>query len=209
MVSQTAEYALRAVVHLGLHYPAPQTNAAIAATTQVPGGYLPKIMLALARRRLVTSRRGLGGGFVLARAPDAISVLDVLVAVDAAPERITTCPLGLPGHEKLCPLHRLMDDSVAQINRAFGETTIASLLTSTQGALPLCPVPGGAEALAALAGGRRGSTPVSGAATAAATAPAPAAATKAPPSTRTAAKGVGAAPPKAARASATKGRRAR
>lgn len=47
MISQTAEYALRAVVYLGSQTGQPTTTQRIAAATQVPVGYLSKVMQSL------------------------------------------------------------------------------------------------------------------------------------------------------------------
>lgn len=141
MISQTGEYALRAAVFLAQHEIEPQTSAAIAEGTLVPHGYLSKVLQSLVRRGLVTSRRGLGGGFLLARDPRKISVLDVLQAADTPLQRITKCPLGLKGHVSLCPVHRLVDDAIARSEKAFRSATLHSLSGSTTGIKPLCSVP--------------------------------------------------------------------
>src|SRR5580765_6571657 len=49
MVSQTADYALRAVVSLGYQADTPQTTQQLAETTRVPAGYLSKVLQALVR----------------------------------------------------------------------------------------------------------------------------------------------------------------
>ena len=106
MISQTAEYALRAIVFLADNPSEAQTAEAIAKGTKVPVGYLAKIMQGLARSGLVTSQRGLYGGFTLVLTPKELSVYDVIQAVDPI-VRIAHCPLGLEGHgTNLCPLHR-------------------------------------------------------------------------------------------------------
>ena len=64
MISQTAEYALRAMVFLAMRESA-ATNEQIAQVTKVPPGYLSKILQQLGKAKLVSSQRGLGGGFVL------------------------------------------------------------------------------------------------------------------------------------------------
>ncbi|MDK2972781.1 MAG: Rrf2 family transcriptional regulator, nitric oxide-sensitive transcriptional repressor [Candidatus Sumerlaeota bacterium] len=138
MISTTGEYALRAAVYLAQHYDAPQTTAQIAEGTRVPQGYLSKILQAMVRRDLVTSQRGLGGGFVLIREPREVTVLEVLASVDAAPERIRKCPLGLEGHTKLCPVHRLVDEAIAHAETAFESADLESLSRSTRGVRALC-----------------------------------------------------------------------
>src|SRR4051794_21543855 len=105
MISQTAEYALRAVVYLAFHKGEPRTVRQLAEPTQVPEGYLAKVMQGLSRAGLVRSQRGLHGGFTLAVPADELTVYDVVQAVDPI-HRIKHCPLGLKGHVNLCPLHR-------------------------------------------------------------------------------------------------------
>jgi Rrf2 family protein len=138
MISPTAEYALRAVVALGQQRGEPLTTPRIAELTRVPAGYLAKVLQTLGRAGLVTSRRGLGGGFVLSRPADQMSVLEVVNAVDPI-ARIESCPLKIPGHgANLCPLHHRLDEAIATVERSFGETMIADLLTEAGRSSPLC-----------------------------------------------------------------------
>lgn len=139
MISQTAEYALRAVVHLAQADRAEHASAQeISESVQVPVGYLQKILRQLARAGILLAQRGSGGGFSLAKVPSAISVLDILRAVDSAPARIERCPLGIKGHTSLCTLHRLLDDQMANSERVFGATSIADLVRSADATKPLC-----------------------------------------------------------------------
>jgi Rrf2 family nitric oxide-sensitive transcriptional repressor len=69
MLSQTVEYALRAVVHLAQDAPEPQKIAEIAATTQVPPVYLSKVLQGLRAKEIVRLQRGVGGGVTLAASP--------------------------------------------------------------------------------------------------------------------------------------------
>jgi Rrf2 family protein len=109
----------------------------IAKVTHVPAGYLAKVLQMLGRAGLVRSQRGLHGGFVLARPPGKISVLEVVNAVDPL-KRIDTCPLELEAHgHNLCPLHRRLDEVVAQVEQAFSEHTIRDLLAPSKGSRPL------------------------------------------------------------------------
>ena len=138
MLSRTAEYALRAVVWLSDHPDTAITGQGIAAGTQVPADYLAKVMQSLVRAGLVDAQRGKKGGFTLTSPPDRITVLDVISAVDPV-RRIRSCPLELPGHEALCPLHRSLDDIAGQLERAYAAIRISDLLRTT-GVKPLCAV---------------------------------------------------------------------
>ena len=138
MISQTAEYALRAIVFLA-DQTEPQTNAQIAEATQVPVGYLAKVMQLLSRARLVDAQRGKQGGFTLACAPSALSVLKVVATIDPV-RRFHECPLGLHGIN-LCPLHRSLDDAAKAVEETFGDTTIADLINVPKHRKPLCRFP--------------------------------------------------------------------
>lgn len=128
MLSQTVEYALRAMVHLAGLAPNTAANSeSIAAGTQVPQGYLSKVLRDLVVADLVVSQRGPNGGFSLARPADQISMLEVVNAVDPI-ERIRKCPLGNPAHVNLCPLHRRIDNAIDLIERQFRETKLSDLL---------------------------------------------------------------------------------
>ena len=141
MISQTAEYALRAAVCLAADPARPWTTPEIARRGRIPEGYLAKVMSALVRARVVRSRRGVGGGFVLRGAPAALSVLQVVRAVDPT-RRIHRCPLGRPSHRgTLCPLHRRLDEAAALLERHLSRTSIQELLNVLVSARPLC-VPG-------------------------------------------------------------------
>lgn len=138
MISQSAEYALRAVVWLGGHPGATLSTPEIARQTKVPAGYLSKVLQVLARAGLVTSTPGRTGGFVLARPANRISVLDVINAIGRLP-RIDRCPLGVEGHGgQLCPLHKRLDDVAAHAERVFGDTTMADVLKSSGSGGVLC-----------------------------------------------------------------------
>ena len=139
LISQTAEYALRAIVHLAYHAGDPQTNRQIADATRVSAGYLSKVLQSLGRAELVVAQRGIGGGFVLSRSPEKITVLDVVNAV-APLERIRHCPLGLPSHTSLCPLHKELDKAYAATEEAFARVNIGQVLRSESKIIPLCDV---------------------------------------------------------------------
>jgi Rrf2 family transcriptional regulator, nitric oxide-sensitive transcriptional repressor len=144
MFSQTVEYALRAVVYLAAQQGEPRTTQQIAQATQVPTGYLSKVMQSLGRKRLVQSQRGLHGGFTLAQTPDELTVLDIIQAVDPI-KRIERCPLGLKEHINLCPLHRRLDHAMKLVEDALQKSSIAELLAEPDRArgipIPLCSWP--------------------------------------------------------------------
>ncbi|MCC7084170.1 MAG: Rrf2 family transcriptional regulator [Pirellulales bacterium] len=127
MISRTAEYALRAITFLAGQNSQPRTTAQIAEQTQMPIGYLAKVMRSLGRAGLVHSQRGLQGGFVLVADPRSLSIWQVVSAVEPS-RRVKECPLGLPDHAQLCPLHARLDYAAELVENAFRQTTIQELL---------------------------------------------------------------------------------
>jgi len=137
--SQTSEYALRVIAFLGARDGKPATTRQIAHATRVPEGYLAKVLQSLSRTGLVRSQRGLHGGSVLAKTPGEITIYDVVSAVDSIP-RIRTCPLGVKAHaQRLCALHRRLDDALETVEKAFRSSTVADLLEE-EASRPLCDV---------------------------------------------------------------------
>src|SRR5688572_33338255 len=77
-VSTRGDYASRALLSLALHTtndgaPSPTSVRDIAERTGLPQPYLEQILLALKGAGLVRSKRGVGGGYVLARPPEEIT----------------------------------------------------------------------------------------------------------------------------------------
>jgi Rrf2 family protein len=146
MISQTAEYALRATLHLAERLDEIQTIPTIAEATEVPAGYLSKVMQTLRRAGLVTSRRGKNGGFRLRREPGRITLYDVVNAVDPMVQ-VEQCPLTLDAkcprygfefgnHEhSLCPLHAVLQSMSAQVERQFRSLSLADCLKGHEGLL--------------------------------------------------------------------------
>lgn len=95
-ISAKGEYAIRAVLDLALHHgrgliPIQE----IAARQRIPQRYLEQVLLALKRADLLTSKRGASGGYHLTRAPEQITVGEVLRAVEGA-----SAPLEAPGRDR-------------------------------------------------------------------------------------------------------------
>ena len=82
--SVRSDYAARAVFGLATRYPTGQAvNADALATDQgIPAGYLVQILIELKAKGIARSVRGKGGGYLLARPPQDISLGDVIRAVD-------------------------------------------------------------------------------------------------------------------------------
>lgn len=138
MISQTVEYALRAIVTIAQQNGRALTAKEISATTQVPGPYLSKLMQGLVRGGIVKSQRGLHGGFVLTKDPAQLTLWEIVDVVEPF-QRIRSCPLGIPSHAgTLCPLHRSLDNVMATTEKMFREMTVAQMLAQPGTVSPLC-----------------------------------------------------------------------
>src|SRR5215470_5288969 len=82
-VTAKGEYATRAVLHIAMAYPEVITIHQIAERDRIPAKYLEQILLELKRGGVLASRRGVNGGYLLARDPSEISVGEVLRIVDS------------------------------------------------------------------------------------------------------------------------------
>src|SRR3954447_15853140 len=133
-ISAGVEWALHCCVALsGIDRPV--SAAKMAEMTDVSGSYLAKQLQALSRAGLVTSVQGKAGGYVLTRAPELITVLDVVAAVDGDPPAFVCTeirqrgPLATPAEACTgpCPIARAMAGADAAWRAALRAVSIADL----------------------------------------------------------------------------------
>lgn len=124
-ISARCEYACRAVVELGLRHAAQNTVTAqeIAERRRIPEKYLVHILLQLKRAGLVRSQRGAQGGYLLARPPEDVRLLDVVEAIDGA--ILDPLPVEDSGSDALRPAWK---EVAVAIRGVLGETTIRQLM---------------------------------------------------------------------------------
>ncbi|HXI21715.1 MAG TPA: Rrf2 family transcriptional regulator [Gemmatimonadales bacterium] len=129
MLSQTAEYALRAVLAI-----AAQTNGdamgagELAAKLRIPQNYLSKTLHQLARAGVLESTRGKLGGFRLAAPAKRITLQQVVAPFDGITGR-GECLLGRPvcSDHTACAVHERWKEVSELTARFFRETTIADI----------------------------------------------------------------------------------
>ncbi len=81
-ISAKADYALRAALELAAAGDEPVKGERLASSQDIPLHFLEHILLELKHARLVRARRGARGGYWLAKAPEEITVADVIRAVE-------------------------------------------------------------------------------------------------------------------------------
>lgn len=141
MLPKTAEYALRTALCLARSSGRSLSHRQIAKTTRIPARYLYKVLQALARAGVVHSEVGRKGGYRLDRAPEELTLLDIVTAIGPM-DRIRTCPLGLKSHTSLCPLHRHLDAAYAAMEEVLRQFTLRDVLRDSSAILPLVEVRG-------------------------------------------------------------------
>ncbi|RMH23680.1 MAG: Rrf2 family transcriptional regulator [Planctomycetota bacterium] len=142
MISSTAEYALRAMSWLALTPDERVASSALAEKTLVPVDYLAKVLQLLGDAGFIEGRRGVRGGYRLAKPAGEIRLLDIVNAVsrnELQLKPIEACPLGIKSHgAALCPLHRTMDRAIAAVMDVLGDRTLADLVSEEDAPTPLC-----------------------------------------------------------------------
>ena len=137
-VSTRGDYASRALLSLALHGEggSPTSVKDVAERTGLPQPYLEQILLALKGAGLVRSKRGVGGGYVLAREPEEISLAQIVAAVDGP---IVAGDFGAPhengacDHEGQCVLLSVWADLGQQIRDQLQSLTLAEMVQRAQG----------------------------------------------------------------------------
>jgi Rrf2 family iron-sulfur cluster assembly transcriptional regulator len=129
LYSRSAEYAIRASVHLAQ---VPDGKYAmvkqIAAEEEIPAHFLAKILQQLARKGLLRSSKGPTGGFSLRVPAEEIRMLDIVEALDGLAD-YEKCASGLAecSDDMPCPLHDSWKTLRSRIMDYLGRNTIADL----------------------------------------------------------------------------------
>ena len=120
-LSKKADYALMAMKHLATRTDVMSASAReIAEAYDIPVELMAKVLQRLARRGLLSSHQGTHGGYRLANAPSAISVADIIQAIDG-PLTVTACSTEAEncGQYSKCsvrdPLWRIKDRILAAL----------------------------------------------------------------------------------------------
>src|ERR1700678_1243813 len=137
-VSTRGDYASRALLSLALRggEDHPTSVRDIAERTALPQPYLEQILLALKGAGLVRSKRGVGGGYVLARSASDITLGQIVSAVDGP---IMVGDFGQPhengacDHEGQCVLLSVWSDVSSKLQVLLGGITLDDMVRQAKG----------------------------------------------------------------------------
>ena len=138
ILSKLADYGVIIATHLATHPERQETAAAVAGATRLPQATVAKLLKALAHAGLLTATRGATGGYRLARASRAISVAEVVAAIDGD-IGMTQCSVHAEDCDRTayCPTR----PHWAAINRAVGTALAAVTLDDMISPFAFVPAP--------------------------------------------------------------------
>jgi Rrf2 family iron-sulfur cluster assembly transcriptional regulator len=123
-LSQTTEYALRALALMSQDERATYSSTLLHRRLGIPRKYLQQLLTSLAKSGLIKSVRGRNGGYAFARNIKRIHLSEIVAAVEGF-ERTPSCLFGF----KECPL----DSPCAMHDRWAGsQTTLIKALSTTR-----------------------------------------------------------------------------
>lgn len=129
-LSKKSDYGLIALKHLAQHAEVSVSAREIASQYHIPAELLAKVLQKLARKGLLASQQGMNGGYVLARDPALISIVDVVEALEG-PISMTPCERGSDCQQlQLCSVRDPLMKIKAKVVRVLGDTSIYELATN-------------------------------------------------------------------------------
>ena len=134
-ITRAADYAVRVMVHLASLPPGSRVQkSALVELSEAPESFLSKVLQRMVANRLITSRRGGGGGFELAVPPDQVSVLTVVEAIDG-PIHLNLCVPGASGCDRslACAVHPVWVEARAALVKVLGGASMARLARKRRG----------------------------------------------------------------------------
>lgn len=139
MLSKQSKYGLRALIYLARHsHGKPVLISEIAQRERMPRKFLERILLDLKKRGVLQSRMGKGGGYILARRPEQITVAEVIRITDGplapVPCVSQTAYAKCPdcNDEGTCSIRVVMKEVRDGIARILDHTSLADMLIKQQ-----------------------------------------------------------------------------
>jgi len=130
MFSNSCEYGLRATIYLATVADGDPfvSIGTISEELDISFHFLTKTFQKMTKAGLLESQRGPSGGVRLAQAPEAISLKDIVLAIDGE-ALFTECILGLPGcgEREPCPIHETWTAERERIAVMLADATLHDL----------------------------------------------------------------------------------
>jgi FeS assembly SUF system regulator len=128
-LSRLTDYAVVVMTQLARTPGTVVTATELAEQVGLPAPTTAKVLKLLARHKLVSSQRGVSGGYAASRGADAITLTEVITAIDG-PVALTACVDGVVGQctvEDVCPVRGRWDRVNLAIKTALDEISLADM----------------------------------------------------------------------------------
>lgn len=126
-LSQTAMYAIKATLQLARTAPDTCVSASrLAQQGGIPARFLLQILRRLVEHEVLHSTRGVTGGYVLARSPSQITLLDIVTAVENPENAKALVPRGL-SRDTRARLIKVLQLGTQSANAELSKVTLADL----------------------------------------------------------------------------------
>ena len=129
LVTRETDYAVRTVLYLARDGSRLASVTEIAQSMHIPKSFLAKLLQRLVRSNILTSMRGVNGGFQLAQKPSDITLLSIMEAVQG-PAGINVCAIDSKRCKlsSSCSVHPVWVEIRKEVERRLKRATIANLL---------------------------------------------------------------------------------
>ena len=127
--SRACEYGIQGTLYIATKQGERVGIKEIAMELKIPVHFLAKILQSLAEKGVLTSYKGVHGGFTLQRSPENIRLIDVVEAIDGL-NFFENCILGFPecGNENPCPVHDRWGQIRDVISSMLSDDSLADLM---------------------------------------------------------------------------------
>lgn len=142
-LSRMIDYGVVILSQMAVWDDALSTAPELARATGLPAPTVSKILKALAHSDLVTSHRGMRGGYTLSRPPETISVADIIEALEG-PVALTACVEASDEHcnvASLCPIRGGWEKVNRAIRQALDSVSLDELVSGSVDAFIDTPAP--------------------------------------------------------------------
>lgn len=143
MFTNSVKYAIKAVLFLAVH--SDEDNKImvkdIADPINVPKAYIAKLLQELSKQKIISSTRGVKGGFYLTKTNLKQPIINIIYAIDGT-YRMNSCLLSLDNcdENKPCPLHKIANPMRSKLINSLKEKTFEDLSFEIQSGKTFLPL---------------------------------------------------------------------
>ena len=129
LVTRETDYAVRTVLYLAKNRDRTASVKEVAKVMQIPKSFLAKLLQRLVRSHILTSMRGVNGGFQLAQLPSEITLLSIVEAIQG-PAGINVCAIDSKRCKlsSTCAVHPVWVEIRKEVEKRLKRETIGKLI---------------------------------------------------------------------------------